>query len=262
MPPSARCATPSANSGAPGTKHPSSSGNGWSQATSRCRQARPGRARPRREDHRARAPRRGDGGDLHRAAPDAGADRGDRDPGGRGRGRHLDPLGRAHDARAAYPRASARKRGGRRPRPGGGHHPRGRRRGAAPAGGRRRVRARRPHERDHRLPPTSRPRMSVALTREGAVAVVTIDRPEALNALDVATLTELRDRLAELAEDAGARAIVLTGAGGKAFVAGADIKYMSGLDPQEAKAWGALGHEATRLLETMPKPTIAAIDGF
>ncbi|MBX5475450.1 MAG: enoyl-CoA hydratase/isomerase family protein [Thermoleophilia bacterium] len=104
--------------------------------------------------------------------------------------------------------------------------------------------------------------MSVALTREGAVAVVTIDRPEALNALDVATLTELRDRLAELAEDAGARAIVLTGAGGKAFVAGADIKYMSGLDPQEAKAWGALGHEATRLLETMPKPTIAAIDGF
>ncbi len=104
--------------------------------------------------------------------------------------------------------------------------------------------------------------MSVALTREGAVAVVTIDRPEALNALDVATLTALRDRLAELAEDAEARAVVLTGAGGKAFVAGADIKYMSNLDPQEAKAWGALGHEATRLLETMPKPTIAAIDGF
>jgi enoyl-CoA hydratase len=58
------------------------------------------------------------------------------------------------------------------------------------------------------------------------------------------------------------RALVLTGAGEKAFVAGADIKYMSGLDPDGAKGWGALGHEAGRLLETMPKPTIAAINGF
>jgi enoyl-CoA hydratase len=83
-----------------------------------------------------------------------------------------------------------------------------------------------------------------------------------MNALDVGTLTELRDRLRELWEDASARAVVLTGAGGRAFVAGADIKYMSGLDVDGAKAWGALGHEAATLLETMPKPTIAAIDGF
>ena len=76
------------------------------------------------------------------------------------------------------------------------------------------------------------------------------------------TLTELRDRLRELAEDAEARVVVLTGAGDRAFVAGADIKYMSGLGVTEAKAWGALGHEAARLLETMPKPTIAAINGF
>jgi enoyl-CoA hydratase len=55
---------------------------------------------------------------------------------------------------------------------------------------------------------------------------------------------------------------VLTGAGDRAFVAGADIKYMSGLGIEEAKAWGELGHEAARLLETMPKPTIAAINGF
>ena len=53
-----------------------------------------------------------------------------------------------------------------------------------------------------------------------------------------------------------------TGAGEKAFVAGADIKYMSGLAPDGAKEWGALGHEAATLLETMPKPTIAAINGF
>jgi len=104
--------------------------------------------------------------------------------------------------------------------------------------------------------------LSVDVARDGAVAVVTIDRQEALNALNVETLTELRDRLRELAGDAEVRAVVLTGAGEKAFVAGADIKYMSGLEPEQAKGWGALGHEAAGLLETMPKPTIAAINGF
>jgi enoyl-CoA hydratase len=92
--------------------------------------------------------------------------------------------------------------------------------------------------------------------------VVTIDRPEAMNAFDLATLTALRDTLAGLADDPAARVVVLTGAGGKAFAAGADIKYMSGLDVAGAREWGALGHSAARLLETMPKPTIAAIDGF
>jgi enoyl-CoA hydratase len=72
----------------------------------------------------------------------------------------------------------------------------------------------------------------------------------------------MRDRLGEVADDADARVVVLTGAGDKAFAAGADIKYMSGLGVDEAKEWGALGHEAGRLLETMPKPTIAAINGF
>ena len=102
----------------------------------------------------------------------------------------------------------------------------------------------------------------IRVEREEAVAIVTIDRQEALNALDVATLTELRDCLRELADDESARVVILTGAGEKAFVAGADIKYMSGLDVDEAKEWGALGHETGRLLETMPKPTIAAINGF
>ena len=91
---------------------------------------------------------------------------------------------------------------------------------------------------------------------------MTVDRPEAMNALDRPTLEELRDRLAELTEDEEARVVVLTGSGEKAFVAGADIKYMSGLAVAEAKEWGALGHEAATLLETMPRPTIAAINGF
>jgi enoyl-CoA hydratase len=72
----------------------------------------------------------------------------------------------------------------------------------------------------------------------------------------------LRDRLEELAAESSTRVLVLTGAGEKAFAAGADIKYMSGLGRDEAKEWGALGHAVTGLLETMPKPTIAAVNGF
>jgi enoyl-CoA hydratase len=102
----------------------------------------------------------------------------------------------------------------------------------------------------------------IRVDRDGAVVIVTVDRQEAMNALDVATLTELRDRLGELAEDDDTRVVILTGAGEKAFVAGADIKYMSGLGVEQAKEWGALGHEAGGLLETMPKPTIAAVNGF
>jgi len=104
--------------------------------------------------------------------------------------------------------------------------------------------------------------LSVLVDNDDGVALVTIDRQDALNALNVETLTKLRDHLRELAEDDTARVVVLTGAGEKAFVAGADIKYMGSLAPEEAKGWGALGHEAARLLEEMPKPTIAAINGF
>jgi enoyl-CoA hydratase len=83
-----------------------------------------------------------------------------------------------------------------------------------------------------------------------------------MNALNLETLTALRDQLAELAEDVDTRVVVLTGAGDRAFIAGADITYMSGLGVEDAKAWGDLGHQAGRLLETMKQPTIAAINGF
>ena len=83
-----------------------------------------------------------------------------------------------------------------------------------------------------------------------------------MNALDVATLEALHERLRELADDASVRVVVLTGAGDRAFVAGADIKHMSSLGVLEAERWGQLGHACARLLETMPKPTIAAINGF
>jgi enoyl-CoA hydratase len=83
-----------------------------------------------------------------------------------------------------------------------------------------------------------------------------------MNALDRPTLEELRDRLRALAHDDDARVVVLTGAGEKACVAGADIKYMGSLSVLEARAWGGLGHSCALLLETMRKPTIAAINGF
>ena len=104
--------------------------------------------------------------------------------------------------------------------------------------------------------------MGVRVDRADGVATVTIDRPDALNALDVETLSALRERLGELRDDREARVIVLTGEGDRAFAAGADIKYMSGLGPEQAKEWGELGHNVGQLLETSPAPTVAAINGF
>jgi enoyl-CoA hydratase len=102
--------------------------------------------------------------------------------------------------------------------------------------------------------------LSIRVDRDGTVTILTLDRPDAMNALNVETLSALRDELRGLGDDV--RVVVLTGAGDRAFAAGADIKYMSGLDVTAAKEWGALGHETTGLLESMPRPTIAAINGF
>ena len=104
--------------------------------------------------------------------------------------------------------------------------------------------------------------MAVHVSTEHAIALVTIDRQEAMNAMDVATVRELRDRLSELAIDPGVRCVILTGAGERAFIGGADIKYMAQVDAGQAREFAKLGHEAGRLLETMPKPTIAAINGY
>ena len=98
--------------------------------------------------------------------------------------------------------------------------------------------------------------------RDDGVAVVTMDRPDVLNALDRETLTELRDRLRGLATDLDVHAIVLTGAGERAFAAGADIKEMTPMGVLEGHGWGTLGHECGRLLESMPKATIAAVNGL
>ena len=104
--------------------------------------------------------------------------------------------------------------------------------------------------------------MPIQVSNREGIVLVTIDRPDALNALNHETLSELRDRLRELANDTTARVLVLTGAGDRAFAAGADIKEMMEMSVLEGHAWGSLGHECARLLESMPKPTLAAVNGF
>jgi enoyl-CoA hydratase len=103
--------------------------------------------------------------------------------------------------------------------------------------------------------------LTIDLERGGGIATVTVNRPDALNALDLEHAGALKETLEGLGADEDVRVVVLTGAGEKAFIAGADIKYMQALGVLEARRWGELGHACGRLLETMPKPTIAAING-
>ncbi len=95
----------------------------------------------------------------------------------------------------------------------------------------------------------------------GAIATVTIDRPKVLNALDRATVAELRAAVAELA-GGGTRVMVLTGGGEKAFVAGADISAMANMSMEEARAFAGEGHALGEALEGAPFVTIAAVNGF
>jgi enoyl-CoA hydratase len=97
--------------------------------------------------------------------------------------------------------------------------------------------------------------------RDG-IGLLTFNRPKSLNALDRATLTELEQALAAVAADPAVKALVLTGAGDKAFVAGADIAQMSTLTPPQARAFAELGQRAFARLEALPIVTVAAVNGF
>jgi enoyl-CoA hydratase len=101
----------------------------------------------------------------------------------------------------------------------------------------------------------------VGVKREGGVAVLTVDRQEKLNALDGQVIEEIGQALLEL-ESEGPRAIIVTGAGERAFIAGADIRAMSVMDPIEAKRFSEIGHAAMALLDRSPIPTIAAVNGY
>lgn len=102
----------------------------------------------------------------------------------------------------------------------------------------------------------------VRLAIDGAVALVTLDRPRALNALNTASLLELEEALRTVAQQPAVRALILTGAGEKAFVAGADIAEMAGYGAAQGLAFAQLGHRVLAALEALPIPTIAAVNGF
>jgi len=97
---------------------------------------------------------------------------------------------------------------------------------------------------------------------DGAVATVTINRPNVRNALSAATLEELGAAVREIRGDAAVRAVILTGAGDKAFVAGADINELATLTPDTAKAHAELGQRVFDAIEQLGKPVIAAVNGF
>lgn len=104
--------------------------------------------------------------------------------------------------------------------------------------------------------------MSIDISRRSAVATVTLNRPEALNAFDQTALGDLLSALRDLARDRAVRVIVLTGAGERAFAAGADIRAMASMSVAEARAFGALGQAVTRAIESAPQPVIAAVNGY
>jgi enoyl-CoA hydratase len=103
---------------------------------------------------------------------------------------------------------------------------------------------------------------NVKLEKKNKIGYVTIDRPKTLNALNMATMEELRQVFTELKDDREIRVVILTGGGEKAFVAGADINELARNNPVEAKAYTHKGQAVLDLIENLGKPVIACINGF
>jgi enoyl-CoA hydratase/carnithine racemase len=103
---------------------------------------------------------------------------------------------------------------------------------------------------------------NLLIAREDRVALLTIQRPERLNALDARTLDELREAFLILKHDDEIRCVILTGAGNRAFVAGADINELAQDTPESARRRGLTGQQVFDLIEQLGKPVIAAVNGF
>jgi len=103
---------------------------------------------------------------------------------------------------------------------------------------------------------------NIRLEFEGAVALLIVDRPQALNALNRQTLNEMMQALRAVAENPQVRSLIVTGSGEKAFVAGADISEMAQFSPQQAGEFSGLGQHVLGQLESLSVPTLAAVNGF
>jgi len=103
---------------------------------------------------------------------------------------------------------------------------------------------------------------NVAYEKKGAIAYVTVNRPKVLNALNNATWADLRTAFEDARDDAAVRGVVLTGAGDKAFIAGADITELARVTAFEAEQSSRFGQEVLDLIENLGKPVVAAINGF
>jgi enoyl-CoA hydratase len=101
----------------------------------------------------------------------------------------------------------------------------------------------------------------IALSRDAAVATITLDRPDKLNALNEALMRELLDTVTGLDEDASVRVAILTGAGSKAFAAGADIAAMREMTSPQARQFAELGHRVGAAIERAHIPFLAAVNG-
>ena len=103
---------------------------------------------------------------------------------------------------------------------------------------------------------------TVLETREGAIAILTLNRPDKLNALNVELLNELDAAVTKLSATSDVSCVILTGSGDKAFAAGADIAGMLQMNPEQARAMSELGHRIGMKMEKAPFPFIAAVNGF
>jgi enoyl-CoA hydratase len=106
------------------------------------------------------------------------------------------------------------------------------------------------------------PFFNILLEKKNSIAYVTVNRPNVLNALNMATMEELRAAFTDIKDDGSPRVVILTGAGEKAFIAGADIGELSKQDAITAKEYTHRGQSVLNLIENLGKPVIACINGF
>src|SRR5665647_3989127 len=104
--------------------------------------------------------------------------------------------------------------------------------------------------------------MFVDVSRDGDICTVSINRPEVLNPLSTQVVKDLEEVLDQIAIDDTVNVVIVTGAGDKSFVAGADIAEMQNMPPAEAYALSTRGHRVFDKLENLPQPTIAAVNGL